>query len=107
MKVDSIDKALLRIGEKKLMLLALSSSMKNFISQAGRGYSLCKGGIFHHSVRTAHISGKLAELTGKAHTDMAYTAGLLHDIGKVILDQYMHSAYPLFYRHFKQRTMIW
>lgn len=98
MKVDSIDKALLRIGEKNLMLLALSSSMENFISQAGRGYSLCKGGIFHHSLWTARISGKLAELTGKAHTDLAYTAGLLHDIGKVILDQYMHSSYPLFYR---------
>ena len=36
--------------------------------------------------------------TGKAQPDLAYTAGLLHDIGKVILDQYMHSAYPLFYR---------
>ena len=99
MKVDSIDKALLRIGEKNLMLLALSSSMENFISQACRGYSLCKGGIFHHALRTAHISSKLAELTGKVQPDLAYTAGLLHDIGKVILDQYMHSAYPLFYRH--------
>ena len=98
MKVDSIDKALLRIGEKNLMLLALSSSMENFISQASRGYSLCKGGIFHHALRTAHISSKLAELTGKANPELAYTAGLLHDIGKVILDQYMHSAYPLFYR---------
>jgi putative nucleotidyltransferase with HDIG domain len=98
MQVDSIDKALLRIGEKNLMLLALSSSMENFISQANRGYSLCKGGIFHHALRTANISSKLAELTGKANPELAYTAGLLHDIGKVILDQYMHGAYPLFYR---------
>ena len=50
MKVDSIDKALLRIGEKNLMLLALSFSAQNFISHARRGYSLCKGGIFHHAV---------------------------------------------------------
>ncbi|MGA2401564.1 MAG: HDOD domain-containing protein [Syntrophobacteraceae bacterium] len=98
MKVDSIDKALLRIGEKNLMLLALSFSTQKFISHARRGYSLCKGGIFYHSVGTAGISGKLAECTGKANPDLAYTAGLLHDIGKVILDQYMHSAYPLFYR---------
>ena len=98
MKVDSVDKALLRIGEKNLILLALASSMENFISQACRGYSLCKGGIFHHALRTARTSRKLAELTGKAHPDLAYTAGLLHDIGKVILDQYMHSSYPLFYR---------
>jgi len=97
-EVDSIDKALLRIGEKNLMLLALSLSMESFISGARRGYSLCKGGLFHHSVCAAHISRKLAELTGKACPGLAYTVGLLHDIGKVILDQYMHSAYPLFYR---------
>ena len=29
---------------------------------------------------------------------MAYTAWLLHDIGKVVLDQYMIPAYALFYR---------
>ncbi len=98
MKVDSIKKALLRIGDKNLMLPALSFSLQDFITHARQGYSLCKGGIFHHSVRTAGISGRLAELTGKAHPDLAYTAGLLHDIGKVILDQYTYSAYPLFYR---------
>ena len=98
MKVDSIEKALLRIGEKSLLLLALAFSVENLISHASQGYSLCKGGIFYHSVWTATISSKLAELTGKVPPDVAYTAGLLHDIGKVILDQYMHAAYPLFYR---------
>jgi len=98
MKVSSVEKALLRIGDKHLILLALSFSLQDFISHARQGYSLCKGGIFYHSVWTAGVSGKLAELTGKAHPDQAYTAGLLHDIGKVILDQYMNKAYPLFYR---------
>ena len=98
MKVDSINKALLRIGDKNMILPALSFSLQTFITHARQGYSLCKGGIFHHSVWTAGISGRLAELTGKAHPDLAYTAGLLHDIGKVILDQYAYSAYPLFYR---------
>jgi putative nucleotidyltransferase with HDIG domain len=37
-------------------------------------------------------------LTGKAAPGLAYTAGLLHDIGKVVLDQYITSAFPLFYR---------
>lgn len=103
MKVDSIEKALFRIGEKNLMLMALSFSMANFISHARQGYSLCKGGIFHHSIWTADISCKLAELTGKANSAQAYTAGLLHDIGKVVLDQYMYKAYPLFYRQLQIR----
>ena len=44
------------------------------------------------------ISEKLATITGRVSSDVAYTAGLLHDIGKVALDQYMGLAYPLFYR---------
>ena len=104
-KVDSIEKALLRIGEKSLLLLAFAFSMENFISHANQGYSLCKGGIFNHSVWTAIISRKLAEITGKASPDVAYTAGLLHDIGKVVLDQYMYAAYPLFYRKMENQTV--
>jgi putative nucleotidyltransferase with HDIG domain len=40
----------------------------------------------------------LANLTGKVPPGIAYTAGLLHDIGKVVLDQYMAPVFPLFYR---------
>jgi putative nucleotidyltransferase with HDIG domain len=98
LKVDSVEKALLRIGEKNLILLALSFSVENFLSHQNQGYSLCKGGIFHHSIWTAGISCKLAELTGAVEPAVAYTTGLLHDIGKVILDQYICGAYPLFYR---------
>lgn len=30
---------------------------------------------------------------------MAYTAGLLHDIGKIVLDQWVDHFYPMFYRN--------
>ncbi len=101
MKVDSVEKALIRIGEKHLLLIALSLSLENFISSESHGYSLCKGGIFHHSVWTANICRYLAEATGNASPDIAYTAGLLHDIGKVVLDQFMNNVHPLFYRQFQ------
>ena len=54
------------------------------------------------------ISERIAEMTGKASPDVAYTAGLLHDIGKVVLDQFMESAYPLFYRRTQEgvRSLI-
>jgi putative nucleotidyltransferase with HDIG domain len=56
------------------------------------------GGLFHHAVGTAVIAEKIAHYTGAAELSTAYTAGLLHDIGKVVLDQHIASAYPLFYR---------
>ncbi|MBN1626263.1 MAG: HDOD domain-containing protein [Deltaproteobacteria bacterium] len=98
LKVDSIDRALLVLGEKRLLQLAISASMEDFFPGETGGYSLCKGGLFNHAVGSAVISEKLAAITGLVPEEIAYTAGLLHDIGKVALDQYMGLAYPLFYR---------
>jgi putative nucleotidyltransferase with HDIG domain len=44
------------------------------------------------------VAEALAAKTKKVDHRIAYTAGLLHDIGKVVLDQYVAPAYPLFYR---------
>lgn len=98
LKVDSIDRALLVLGEKRLLQLAISASMEDFFPGESGGYSLCKGGLFNHAVGSAVISERLAAVTGLVPEEIAYTAGLLHDIGKVALDQYMGLAYPLFYR---------
>jgi putative nucleotidyltransferase with HDIG domain len=66
------------------------------------GYSLCKGGIYHHAIGTAIIAEKLANLTGRISPSLAYTAGLLHDIGKVVLDQYLYAYFPFFYRQLNE-----
>ena len=101
-KVDTLDGALIMIGEKKLMQWVVSASLKDFFPETEQGYSLCKGGLYRHALGTAMVSERLAEITGKASGGLAYTAGLLHDIGKVVLDQYLTPAYPLFYH----RTQI-
>jgi putative nucleotidyltransferase with HDIG domain len=101
-KIESLDHALIYIGLQMLVKLVISASVDNFFSHSGSGYSLCKGGLFHHAIGTAVISEKLADLTGRAKPGSAYTAGLLHDIGKVVLDQYVSSAYPLFYRELNE-----
>ena len=97
-RVGSIDHALVLLGEKRLLMLVVSASLETIFSESSQGYSLCKGGIFQHALGTAILSAELAEFTGRSDPDIAYTAGLLHDIGKVLLDQYMTSAAPYFYR---------
>lgn len=101
-KIDSIDRALVIIGEKLLLQVVVSASLELYFSDAGQGYSLCKGGLFQHALGTAIISEELARFTGCAQESIAYTAGLLHDIGKVALDQYIALVSPFFYR----RTQI-
>ncbi len=97
-KVGSIDRALVILGEKVLLQVVASAALEQFFSDFGKGYSLCKGGLFQHALGVAMVTEELAKLTGCVSSDIAYTAGLLHDIGKVVLDQYIASATPLFYR---------
>ncbi|NVM57261.1 MAG: HDOD domain-containing protein, partial [Desulfobacterales bacterium] len=97
-KIDSIDRALVMLGEKLLLQLVVSAALETFFSESGQGYSLCKGGLFQHALGTAMVAEELARFTGSASPDIAYTAGLLPDIGKVVLDQYMAPVYPFFYR---------
>lgn len=97
-RVASLDQAMVILGLHLLVKLVISVAVSEFFSYSGSGYSLCKGGLYHHAVGTAVIAEKLAGYTGCAEPGQAYTAGLLHDIGKVVLDQSIASAYPLFYR---------
>ena len=101
--VVSLDHALVFLGQELFIKLVISAAVQSYYSQSGNGYSLCKGGLYHHAVGTAMIAEKIAGMTEKAIPGVAYTAGLLHDIGKVVLDQYITGAYPMLYREFQER----
>jgi putative nucleotidyltransferase with HDIG domain len=97
-QIESLDHAVIMLGQKWLLKLVVSDAINHFFNQCGMGYSLCKGGIYHHAIGTAILAEKLADYSGVATPSAAYTAGLLHDIGKVALDQHVSDAFPLFYR---------
>jgi len=96
--IPSLDHAVVFLGQDLLVKLVLTAAVQGYYEQTGMGYALCKGGVYYHSLGCAHIAEMLARTTEKEDPAKAYTAGLLHDIGKVALDQYVASAYPLFYR---------
>lgn len=101
--VASLDHALVFLGQELFIKLVISAAVESYYSQCGNGYSLCKGGLYHHAIGTALIAEKIASMTEKIVPAIAYTAGLLHDIGKVVLDQYIVNAYPMLYREFQDR----
>lgn len=104
--IDSIDDALLIIGQENLARIITTIAVKNLFFHHNQGYSLTKGGLYHHAIGVALIAEKLAVKTGKATAFSAYAAGLLHDIGKIVLDQFVVGFAPLFYRDIDYQTNI-
>ena len=98
-KIESIEDALILLGRNRFIQMVLSAAVKNYFNQSGFGYSICKGGLYHHAVGNAIITEKIAAHTGDVLPSLAYIAGLMHDIGKVVLDQFVKSTYPYLYRN--------
>jgi putative nucleotidyltransferase with HDIG domain len=86
------------LGEEGLLQTIVSAAMERMFPESRSGYSLCKGGLFYHALGTARLTHELALSTGKAPPAVAYTSGLLHDIGKTVLDQYVSALAPRFLR---------
>jgi len=97
-KIASVDQALIYLGEKRVLLLTLAVFSEMFYQQAEQSYSLVKGGLYRHALGVAFIADQIARFTKSMLPDRAYTAGLLHDMGKTALDQFMAKDFPMFYR---------
>ena len=105
LKIESLNDAVMLLGEDMLIKSIITAAVQNYYSQTGiSGYSLCRGGLFFHAVGVAVLAEKIAEKTGQCSPKLAYTAGLLHDIGKVVLDQYLADSSPLFFRKLSKET---
>ncbi len=100
MRIETLKDAVLLLGKDMLVKTVITAAVEGYYNQTGAtGYSLCKGGLFFHAVGVANLAEQLAEITGKGDGKLAYTAGLLHDIGKVVLDQYIADSAPLLFRN--------
>ena len=100
--VTSIPRALVMLGMNTVKNLALSTAMMSFFTnRAGHSPrpSLKPGlsieGLWRHSLGTAIIAKDLAKKRGvdTMQGEEYFTAGLLHDLGKVVLSEVLGSEY--------------
>jgi len=85
----TINEAVVRLGTKRVKVITLGVGAADSMSGALRGYSLGGGDLMRHAVSTATIALWLAQALTVPNPEEVYVAGLLHDIGKLLLDQYM------------------
>jgi len=85
-RVGSISEALALIGTEQARLVVLSCGVAQAGKKELRLYGLAAGAFLRHSELVANLTMNIARQARFSATGVAYSAGLLHDIGKVILN---------------------
>lgn len=88
-EISSLKDAMVRIGHKNIIKIMLTSSMSSFMKIPIKGYDLPPGELWKSSVNTAIGTEVIAETLNIEVPSSAFTAGLLHDIGKIIMSSFI------------------
>jgi putative nucleotidyltransferase with HDIG domain len=86
-RVGSVREALVMLGNRTVLTLAFATSMGEVLRGPLRAYHLEKHQLWHHSLATAVTASNLLEAVDREARARAFTAGLVHDIGKLMLDR--------------------
>lgn len=85
-KISQIDQALIRLGRSAIKNLAISSAVQQVFCKSdtvAEGFNLKR--FWRHSLTSAVLSRMIAEKTSFNLPEQAFLAGMIHDIGRLIL----------------------
>jgi HD-like signal output (HDOD) protein len=87
--IGSVRDALVRLGTKRLHDIIIATTISPLIRRPVKGYDLPPGELWKHSVAVAVGTEQLALALRLKPTAHAFTSGLLHDIGKIVLGVFL------------------
>lgn len=91
-KVDTLRMALVVLGINEITNIIVSLSLVKLFSSSNN--SLFDHSLFwKHNIYTAHFSKAISKFFKLPFHGEEFTAGLMHDIGKIILDQFFHNDF--------------
>lgn len=91
-KVDTVERACTVLGLNTVKNMALSVSIMDVFGSAGGRSSIDVAEMWRHNLGCA-VSAKAVFETRFKGGDDVFVGGILHDIGKIILDTYMQDEY--------------
>lgn len=91
--INSIEDAACYVGTTKLMQLVMAAHTQALLGPEQSGYGLVPGALWKHSVAVALGSQMLADQLDRSRRGLLFTAGLLHDIGKIVLNEYVATEF--------------
>ncbi|RJP81641.1 MAG: HDOD domain-containing protein [Candidatus Zixiibacteriota bacterium] len=98
--VDSVRRAMLVLGAREIQHIVLSLSVFKSLPDGNGRAAFDREAFWEHSARSAAVAqafaGRLRLLAGRPlekEAEAAFCAGLLHDLGKIIMECYFHDEF--------------
>ncbi|HRX83785.1 MAG TPA: HDOD domain-containing protein [Phycisphaerae bacterium] len=88
-QIASLNDAMVCLGTLKLLQLVMSVHANAMLTLPQEGYGLEAGMLWRQSVATALAAADFAKRVRYQNVNLAFTAGLLHDIGKIVLSRHV------------------
>lgn len=89
-EVTSVVRAVALLGDAVVAALAVRTCSAKIMERELRGYDSARGEMWAHALRTA-IAARRISVYARTPVDKAaaYTAGLMHDIGKIVVSNFL------------------
>jgi putative nucleotidyltransferase with HDIG domain len=104
-RIDSLQHALVRMGARRLFQIIIAYGVASRLARPLEGYGLAPRMLLKHSVGVAITSENVARLLKQSIHEMLFTAGLLHDMGKIVLDPFVVETRAQFDALLRDTTM--
>ena len=92
-KISTINHAIVCLGLEMVKSIALTSCTHEMLNKEIPAYSLGEGMLWQHAISCATCARIIAQRIGYKDNEEAYIAGLLLDIGKIILSGFAEDEF--------------
>jgi putative nucleotidyltransferase with HDIG domain len=93
--ISTVSDAVVLLGLRTVRNLAMAASCQDLLASALTGYHLRRGDLWRHSYCCALVAQSLAKRVRYPVAEEAFVAGLLHDVGKVLVSVQMRTQFNL------------
>jgi len=87
-RIETLPEAIVLLGFSTIKSLAITATTMNLLFQSDDELSSVRHEIWSHSLGVGVAARALARKRGNIHPEKAFVAGLLHDLGMIILSVY-------------------
>lgn len=92
-RISSIKDAVVRIGFRETKRIVMAMSVMELFSKKDTSFGFNRMDFWYHSLATALISAHIAQRMGNINREEAFLAGLLHDFGVLLLDEFFPTIF--------------